>query len=145
MFLYLMMWMEVEDYLSCYKGIFILIGLMEQYGFIGFFGIDVLCLEIIVNYVVVEDFNIIIGLMFNVGCVQYYMVFLGFMILCLFMMIVVFIDWIIFFICYGFEKIYFFNGYGGNVLMVKVVFLEVYVECSFVVFGLNGFQVWCYL
>lgn len=94
MLLNIFIWLEVEVYLECCKGIIIFIGLFEQYGFNGLVGIDVICFEVIV-YEVGQEFGFFVGLIFNVGIVQYYLVFLGLMMLCFLIMIVVMNDWIV--------------------------------------------------
>lgn len=98
---------------------------MEQYGFIGLIGIDVICVEAIVKGVG-EVIGVMVGLIINVGMVLYYLVFFGSISLCFSILIQVVMDYVSSLVNVGFSCFYFINGYGGNIVIFKVVFFEIY-------------------
>lgn len=127
--LHLSTWQEIDSYLSRSKAILIPIGSTEQHGPTGLIGTDALCPEIIAEQAA-KDSEILIGPTFNVGCAQHHMAFSGSMTLRPSTMIAVIQDWVTSLRRHGFEKIYFFNGHGGNVATIQAAFSEIYAERS---------------
>lgn len=122
-------WPEVESYLERCKGIVIPIGSTEQHGPNGLVGTDALCPEIIAHEAAAEA-GFLVGPTFNVGIAQHHMAFAGSMTLRPSTMIAAMNDWIDSLVRHGFDRIYFFNGHGGNITTINAAFCEFYANWS---------------
>lgn len=122
-------WPEIESYLTRSKTILIPIGSTEQHGPNGLIGTDALCPEIIAN-AAAEGQDLLIGPTFSVGCAQHHMAFPGSMTLRPSTMIAVMKDWTESLLRHGFERIYWFNGHGGNTATMQAAFAEIYADRS---------------
>ncbi len=128
--LHLSTWQEVEAYLDRSRAILVPIGSTEQHGPNGLLGTDALCPEIIAEHAA-KDEDILVGPTLNVGCAQHHLGFAGSMTLRPSTMISVMMDWVASLEQHGFERIYWFNGHGGNVATIEAAFAEVYSKRSF--------------
>ncbi|MDE1172191.1 MAG: creatininase family protein [Parvibaculaceae bacterium] len=117
-------WPEVEAYLARSRGIVIPIGSTEQHGPNGLIGTDALCPELIARRAA-ETVDMLIGPTFNVGMAAHHMGFAGTMTLRPSTMIAALHDWVSSLAHHGFERIYFFNGHGGNIATIKAAFSEI--------------------
>lgn len=117
-------WPEVEAYLARSHGIVIPIGSTEQHGPNGLIGTDALCPELIARRAA-EDMDMLIAPTFNVGMAGHHMGFAGTMTLRPSTMIATIHDWVSSLASHGFERIYFFNGHGGNISTIKAAFAEI--------------------
>lgn len=122
-------WPEIETYLQTSKAILIPIGSTEQHGPNGLIGTDALCPEII-SFAAMEKEDILIGPTFSVGCAQHHMAFPGSMTLRPSTMIAAMQDWTTSLVRHGFERIYWFNGHGGNTATIQAAFAEIYADRS---------------
>jgi len=137
-------WPEVETYLTRSKGIVIPIGSTEQHGPTGLIGTDALCPEIISHHAQKEA-DMLIGPTFNVGCAQHHLAFPGSMTLRPSTMIAAMHDWVASLARHGFERVYFFNGHGGNIATINAAFSEIYADRSLSVDATNRGPVKCTL
>lgn len=122
-------WPEIEAYLEKSKGIVVPIGSTEQHGPNGFLGTDAICPEVIAKRAGDEG-GILVGPTFNVGSAQHHLGFKGTITLRPSTMIAALNDWIDSLARHGFEKIYFFNGHGGNITTLDAAFVESYAAWS---------------
>ena len=127
--LHLSSWPEIEAYLAKSKAILIPIGSTEQHGPNGLLGTDALCPEIIGKRAG-DEAGILVGPTFNVGQAQHHMAFPGTITLRPSTMIAVMLDWTASLARHGFEKIYWFNGHGGNIATINAAFAEIYSDHS---------------
>ncbi len=130
MLLHLSTWQEVEVYLERSRALLIPIGSTEQHGPNGFIGTDALCPEIIAKHAA-QNTDILIAPTFNVGCAQHHLAFSGSITLRPSTMIAAMMDWTESFERHGFERIYWFNGHGGNIATIESAFAEIYAKRSF--------------
>jgi creatinine amidohydrolase len=130
MLLTLSTWCDVEAYLERSRSIILPIGSMEQHGPTGLIGTDSICPQVIAEAAAGEDPDILVGPTFNVGCAQHHLGFPGTMTLRPSTMIAAIGDWCASLRRHGFERIYWFNGHGGNVATIAAAFAEVYAERS---------------
>ncbi len=130
MLLQLSTWTDIETYLERSKAILIPIGSTEQHGPNGLLGTDFLCPEIIAGKAA-ETADMLIAPTFNVGCAQHHLAFPGSISLRPSTMIAAMSDWIASFARHGFERLYWFNGHGGNIATIGAAFAEVYAGSSF--------------
>lgn len=132
-------WPEIEDYLKRSKSILIPIGSTEQHGPNGLIGTDALCPEIIASAAAEEE-DFLIGPTFSVGNAQHHMAFPGSMTLRPSTMIAAMKDWTTSLQRHGFERLYWFNGHGGNTATMQAAFAEIYAERSLDGSGQNSRQ-----
>ena len=130
MLLHLSTWMDVEEYLTRSKAILIPIGSTEQHGPNGLLGTDALCPEIIAQ-AASKKTDMLVGPTFNVGCAQHHLAFPGTITLRPSTMIAAMSDWTHSLVRHGFERIYWFNGHGGNTTTMNAAFAELYADRSF--------------
>jgi creatinine amidohydrolase/Fe(II)-dependent formamide hydrolase-like protein len=142
--LHLSSWREVQKYLETSKAILIPIGSTEQHGPNGLLGTDALCPEIIAKRAGDES-GILIGPTFNVGQAQHHMAFSGTITLRPSTMIAAMMDWAQSLTRHGFERIYWFNGHGGNINTINAAFSEMYHGISFDRSGSNHPPLRCML
>lgn len=137
-------WPEVEAYLTRSKGIVIPIGSTEQHGPNGLIGTDAICPEVIAAHAGAQA-DMLVAPTFNVGCAQHHMAFPGSMTLRPSTMIAVIYDWVLSLGRHGFDRIYFFNGHGGNISTIQAAFAEIYADRSLARDGNNRGPVKCKL
>jgi creatinine amidohydrolase/Fe(II)-dependent formamide hydrolase-like protein len=142
--LHLSSWPEVQKYLETSKAIVIPIGSTEQHGPNGLLGTDALCPEIIAKRAGDES-GILIGPTFNVGQAQHHMAFSGTITLRPSTMIAAMMDWAQSLTRHGFERVYWFNGHGGNINTINAAFSEMYHGISFDRSGSNHPPLRCML
>ena len=128
--LHLSTWPEIEAYLAGSKAILIPIGSTEQHGPNGLLGTDALCPEIIARRAG-DEAGFLVGPTFNVGQAQHHMAFPGTITLRPSTMIASMLDWTQSLVRHGFERIYWFNGHGGNIATITAAFSEIYHGVSF--------------
>lgn len=125
-------WQDIERWLTRSRTIVVPIGSMEQHGPNGFIGTDALCPEIIAHHAesVAPD-DILVGPTFNVGCAQHHLGFPGTITLRPSTMIAAMADWTESLMRHGFERIYWYNGHGGNIPTIEAAFSEIHARRSF--------------
>ena len=128
--LHLSTWPEIEAYLAKSKAILIPIGSTEQHGPNGLLGTDALCPEIISRRAGDEG-GILVAPTFNVGQAQHHMSFPGTITLRPSTMIASMLDWAQSLSRHGFERLYWFNGHGGNIATINAAFSEIYHGVTF--------------
>lgn len=111
------------------RGIIIPIGSHEQHGPTGLIGTDALCPQIIALEAEKEG-DICIAPTFSVGMAQHHMGFPGSMTLRPSTMIAAIVDWTSSLTRAGFDRLYWFNGHGGNVATIEAAFSETYAAYS---------------
>lgn len=131
MLLALSTWCDVEAYLRRSKAIILPIGSMEQHGPNGLIGTDAICPEVIAAHAAQDAPDILVGPTFNVGSAQHHLGFPGTVTLRPSTMIAAITDWTHSLRRHGFEKLYWFNGHGGNVATIAAAFAEIHAERSF--------------
>jgi creatinine amidohydrolase/Fe(II)-dependent formamide hydrolase-like protein len=127
--LHLSSWPEVEAYLARSKGIVVPIGSTEQHGPTGLIGTDAICPEVIALKAA-ETEGFLVAPTFNVGIAQHHLGFPGTLTLRPSTMIAAMHDWVASLARHGFERVYFFNGHGGNVSTINAAFSEIYADRS---------------
>ena len=137
-------WMEIDAYLKTSKGIVVPIGSTEQHGPNGLLGTDALCPEVIAKRAG-DEAGFLVGPTFNVGQAQHHLGFAGTISLRPSTMIAAIHDWTASLNRHGFEKIYWFNGHGGNVATITAAFSEIYADVSLKRTGANAAPVRCTL
>lgn len=123
-------WPEIETYLQTSRSILIPVGSTEQHGPNGLIGTDALCPEIIA-FAAESKTDMLIGPTFSVGIAQHHLGFPGSMTVRPSTMIAAMKDWTDSLIRHGFERIFWFNGHGGNTATLQAAFAEIYAERSF--------------
>ncbi|HAH09691.1 MAG TPA: amidase [Alphaproteobacteria bacterium] len=137
MLLHTASWPEIDAYLAKHKGIIIPIGSTEQHGPNGLLGTDALCPEIIAREAALDRDDVLIGPTFNVGQAQHHLGFAGTISLRPSTMIAAMCDWADSLARHGFERLYWFNGHGGNVATITAAFSQMYGQSSFARGGHN--------
>lgn len=127
--LHLQSWPEVEDYLTRSRGIVVPIGSTEQHGPTGLIGTDAICPEVIALKAA-EEAGFLVAPTFNVGIAQHHLGFPGTLTLRPTTMIAAIYDWVASLARHGFERVYFFNGHGGNISTINAAFSEIYADRS---------------
>lgn len=123
-------WQEIDEYLTRSKGIVMPIGSTEQHGPNGLLGTDAICPEVIAKRAG-DASGVLIGPTFNVGQAQHHLGFSGTISLRPSTMIAAMEDWTASLMRHGFERIYWFNGHGGNIATINAAFAEIYGQASF--------------
>ena len=123
-------WPEIEEYLKSSTGIIVPIGSTEQHGPNGLLGTDAICPEFIAK-LAGDESGILVGPTFNVGSAQHHLGFPGTITLRPSTMIAAMSDWAASLTRHGFDRIYWFNGHGGNIAPANAAFSEIYAEYSF--------------
>ncbi|MCC7273198.1 MAG: creatininase family protein [Alphaproteobacteria bacterium] len=137
-------WPEIDAYLQRSKGIIVPIGSTEQHGPNGLLGTDAICPEVIARRAG-DASGILIGPTFNVGQAQHHLAFPGTISLRPSTMIAAIYDWTASLTRHGFERIYWFNGHGGNIATINAAFSEIYGDWSLKRAGANTQPVRCFL
>lgn len=122
-------WPEVEAYLERSKAVVIPVGSTEQHGPNGLIGTDAICPEVIAKRAS-EITHMLIAPTFNVGMAQHHMGFSGSMTLRPSTMIAAIFDWASSLARHGFDRLYFFNGHGGNIATLQSAFSEIHADRS---------------
>jgi creatinine amidohydrolase/Fe(II)-dependent formamide hydrolase-like protein len=130
MLLHLQTWPEVETYLKKSTAVIVPIGSTEQHGPNGLLGTDAICPEFIAK-LAGDESGILVGPTFNVGSAQHHLGFPGTITLRPSTMIAAMSDWAASLTRHGFDRIYWFNGHGGNIAPANAAFSEIYSEFSF--------------
>jgi creatinine amidohydrolase/Fe(II)-dependent formamide hydrolase-like protein len=142
--LHLSSWPEIDAYLKTSKAILIPIGSTEQHGPNGLLGTDALCPEIIAKRAG-DEAGILVAPTFNVGQAQHHMAFSGTITLRPSTIIAAMKDWAESLTRHGFERLYWFNGHGGNINTINAAFSEIYHGISFDRAGSNNPPLRCTL
>ncbi len=114
-------WPEIDRYLEKSKGIIVPIGSTEQHGPTGLIGTDAICAEAIARGVG-ERVAALVAPTFNVGRAEHHMAFSGTITLRRTTMVAALEDWVASLARHGFERLFFINGHGGNIPVLKEVF-----------------------
>lgn len=137
-------WQEIDAYLAKSKGIIVPIGSTEQHGPNGLLGTDAICPEVIAKRAG-DASGILVGPTFNVGQAQHHLAFSGTISLRPSTMIAAIHDWTASLNRHGFERIYWFNGHGGNIATITAAFSEIYADVSLKRAGANTAPLRCSL
>lgn len=125
-------WKDIEGWLETSKAILIPIGSMEQHGPNGFIGTDAICPETIaLEAEKLSPSDVLVGPTFSVGSAQHHLGFPGTITLRPSTMIAAMQDWTNSLVRHGFERIFWFNGHGGNIATIQAAFAEIHSARSF--------------
>ena len=120
-------WIEVEDYLKNSSGIIIPVGSTEQHGPTGFIGTDALCPELIA-FEIGTRLGVMIAPTLSIGMAQHHLGFPGSITLRPSTMISVVCDVINSLTRHGFDRFFFLNGHGGNIIASQVSAQDITLE-----------------
>ena len=125
-------WPEIEAWLARSRTVVIPIGSNEQHGPTGLLGTDWLCPEIIAHEAHRRGGgDILVAPTFNIGMAQHHLGFPGTISLRPSTFMAAICDWIQSLSRHGFQRIYFFNGHGGNTATIEAAFSEAYSSYSY--------------
>ncbi|MFN3926839.1 MAG: creatininase family protein [Pseudanabaenaceae cyanobacterium] len=125
MLLYLSTWQEVEAYLQKSQGIIIPIGSTEQHGPTGLIGTDFICAETIAKGVG-ERTGAMVSSTLTIGMAEHHLGFPGTISLQPKTMMLLIYDVVRSLAKHGFRRLFFINGHGGNIAIVRATFSEIY-------------------
>lgn len=125
MLLYLSTWQEVADYLQTSQGIIVPIGSTEQHGPSGLIGTDFICAETIARGVG-ERTGAMVTSTLTIGMAEHHLGFPGTISLQPKTLMAVVYDVVRSLARHGFRQIFFINGHGGNIAILRAVFTEIY-------------------
>ena len=131
MLLALSTWTEIDAWLKHCRTIVIPIGSNEQHGPTGLLGTDWLCPEIIAHEADRRGGELLVAPTFNIGMAQHHLAFPGTISLRPSTFQAALCDWIESLTRQGFQRLYFFNGHGGNTASIEAAFSEAYSRFSF--------------
>jgi len=120
-------WMEIEAFLDRSKTVVVPIGSNEQHGPTGLLGTDWMCPEIIAHEAQ-KSAELLVAPTFNIGMAQHHLGFPGTIALRPSTFMAAIGDWCRSLSSYGFEKLYFLNGHGGNTTALQNMIGELTVE-----------------
>lgn len=125
--LHLSTWQEVEAYLQKSQGAIIPIGSTEQHGPTGLIGTDFICAEAIAKGVG-DKTGALVTSTITVGMAEHHTAFPGTISLQPTTLILVIQDYVRSLAKHGFNRLFFINGHGGNIAIVRSAFSAVYSE-----------------
>jgi creatinine amidohydrolase/Fe(II)-dependent formamide hydrolase-like protein len=123
-------WPQIDAWLKHCRTVVIPIGSNEQHGPTGLLGTDWLCPEIIAHEADRRSGELLVAPTFNIGMAQHHLGFPGTISLRPSTFQAALCDWIQSLTRQGFQRLYFFNGHGGNTASIEAAFSEVYSRFS---------------
>jgi creatinine amidohydrolase len=127
MLLSLSTWQEVDAYLQHSQGVIIPIGSTEQHGPSGLIGTDFICAETIAKGVG-EKVSGMVTSTLTIGMAEHHLAFAGTISLQPQTLMLVVRDVVRSLARHGFKRLFFINGHGGNIAILRSSFSEVYNE-----------------
>jgi len=117
-------WQEVDSYLEHSRGIIIPIGSTEQHGPNGLIGTDAICAQAVARAVGAKT-EALVAPTFSVGRAEHHMAFAGTITLRRSTMMAVLYDWARSLARHGFAHLFFLNGHGGNIPVLRAAFADI--------------------